>query len=131
VSKRPRVKESVLGLLAENKWMRFSELVRELKRPDKTVCVALTGVQSERLIKKDRDGGYVITKKGKATLVRLEYSSTVDGLFRKLGVERAAKVKSTLDELLAGGLPEPRLREVTRQLVGIFGEGESSSQPAR
>ena len=66
------VKVSVLELL-EKEPKRYSELVRDLGRPDKTVYVALTGLAESRFISKDEEGKYGLTDAGMRELERIRF----------------------------------------------------------
>lgn len=66
------VKVSVLELL-EKEPRRYSELVRDLGRPDKTVYVALTGLAESRFILKDEQGKYGLTDAGRRELERIRF----------------------------------------------------------
>ena len=66
------VKVSVLELL-EKEPRRYSELVRDLGRPDKTVYVALTGLAESKLVSKDEEGRYALTDAGRRELERIRF----------------------------------------------------------
>ncbi len=94
------VKSSILRLVKEGP-ARYSEIQRELGRPDKTIYVSLKQLLAAGLIGKDRDGAYMITGRGRAALVEEELEETAVDLVEKLGPERAGLVRQWLEELLA------------------------------
>lgn len=72
-----QVRLSVLGLLEEGA-RRYSELVKLLKRPDKTVHVTLRSLALSKLVAKDAEGKYVLTTKGRQELVRMRLVRAVE-----------------------------------------------------
>jgi predicted transcriptional regulator len=98
--RRRTVKSSILRLVEEVP-RRYSEIERELGRPDKTIYVSLKQLLAAGLIRKDREGTYVITRQGRAAIVKEELGETAVDLVEKLGPERASVVRQWLDELLA------------------------------
>lgn len=68
------VKVSVLELLAREP-KRYSEIVRDLNRPDKTVYVTLNALTDQKLVaKNDEDGGrYELTDEGRQELERIKF----------------------------------------------------------
>ena len=68
------VKVSLLELL-EKEPRRYSEIVRELRRPDKTVYVTLNALAEDELIAKDEaEGGkYELTERGRQELERIRF----------------------------------------------------------
>lgn len=68
------VKVSLLELL-EKEPRRYSEIVRELRRPDKTVYVTLNALADDELIAKDEaEGGkYELTERGRQELERIRF----------------------------------------------------------
>lgn len=62
-----RVKDRTLELLGRGS-RRYTELVNELERPDKTIFVTLRDLQQESLVQKDVAGRYILTEKGLQTL---------------------------------------------------------------
>jgi DNA-binding PadR family transcriptional regulator len=77
-SRRP-VKMRLLILLEKGGPKRYSELVRELKKPDKTVYTTLKALVTLKLAAKAEDGKYVTTDKGKEELKRMMLVSAVEG----------------------------------------------------
>lgn len=66
------MKVSLLQLLeAEPK--RYSDVVKELGRPDKTVYVTLTALMDSKLIAKNDEGRYVLTDAGRRELERIRF----------------------------------------------------------
>ncbi len=59
--------------MLEKEPRRYSELVRDLGRPDKTVYVALTGLAESRFILKDEQGKYGLTDAGRRELERIRF----------------------------------------------------------
>ncbi|HEV2139336.1 MAG TPA: hypothetical protein VGR53_10900 [Nitrososphaerales archaeon] len=72
MSREVPVKASVLELLAKEP-RRYSEIVRELGRPDKTVYVTLTALSKAKLVAKDDEGRYVLTDTGIRELERIRF----------------------------------------------------------
>lgn len=70
------MKMSLLSLL-ERGPKRFSELVRELERPDKTVYVTLKKLVAMKLVSKNEAGEYVVTEAGRRELERIELVSAL------------------------------------------------------
>ncbi|MGH9918737.1 MAG: hypothetical protein ACRD6W_07715 [Nitrososphaerales archaeon] len=68
----PTVKIAVLELL-EKEHKRYSDLVRDLGRPDKTIYVALTGLAESNFISKDEEGKYGLTDAGRRELERIRF----------------------------------------------------------
>jgi DNA-binding PadR family transcriptional regulator len=66
------VKVSVLELL-EKEPRRYSDVVKDLGRPDKTIYVALTGLAESKLISKDEEGKYGLTDAGRRELERIRF----------------------------------------------------------
>lgn len=68
------VKVTVLELL-ERGPKRYSEIVRELGRPDKTVYVTLSALSEQKLIRKNEDqaGSYELTEEGSQELERIRF----------------------------------------------------------
>ena len=66
------VKVSVLELL-EKEPRRYSDVVKDLGRPDKTIYVALTGLAESKLVSKDGEGKYVLTDAGRRELERIRF----------------------------------------------------------
>jgi DNA-binding PadR family transcriptional regulator len=66
------VKVSVLELL-EKEPRRYSDVVKDLGRPDKTIYVALTGLTESKLVSKDGEGRYVLTDAGRRELERIRF----------------------------------------------------------
>jgi DNA-binding PadR family transcriptional regulator len=66
------VKVSVLELL-EKESKRYSDLVRELARPDKTIYVALISLSDSKYVSKDDAGRYEITEAGRRELERIRF----------------------------------------------------------
>jgi|GEM_PF-3316539 len=66
------VKVATMELL-EKEPRRYSDLVRELGRPDKTVYVTLTALAESRLISKDEEGRYGLTEAGRRELERIRF----------------------------------------------------------
>lgn len=66
------VKVSLLQLL-EVEPKRYSDVVRELGRPDKTVYVTLMALVDSKLVAKNDDGKYVLTDAGKRELERIRF----------------------------------------------------------
>ena len=96
------VRLSVMDLLDDGP-KRYSELVRLLKRPDKTVYVTLRAFASSNLAAKDAAGKYALTGKGKQELIRMRLVSAVE-------LEVDPDVVSRLSETflaLRRGLAEP------------------------
>ncbi len=94
------VKSSILGLVKEAP-RRYSEIQRELGRPDKTIYVSLKQLIASGLIRRMPDGAYAITNRGKAALIEAELGETAAEIVTKVGPEKARAVKRCLDELLA------------------------------
>ena len=67
MSRRSTVRDSILQLL-DGAPRRYSDFVRELGKPDKTMYVALKQLFAAGLIAKERDGSYLITHQGLAVL---------------------------------------------------------------
>ena len=74
MSQEVPVKVSVLDLLSKQP-RRFSEIVRELGRPDKTVFVTLTALAVKKLVTKngDESGRYELTDAGRQELERIKF----------------------------------------------------------
>ncbi len=66
------VKVSLLELLTKEP-KRYSDLVRELGRPDKTVYVTLTALSDMKLVAKDGEGRYILTDMGRRELERMRF----------------------------------------------------------
>jgi len=66
------VKVSVLELL-EKEPRRYSDVVKDLGRPDKTIYVALTGLTESKLVSKDGEGRYVLTDAGRREIERIRF----------------------------------------------------------
>jgi DNA-binding PadR family transcriptional regulator len=67
------VKVSLLELLAKES-RRYSEIVRELDRPDKTVYVTLNAFTDQKLVaKNDKEGKYELTEEGRQELERVKF----------------------------------------------------------
>jgi len=66
------VKVSLLELLEEEP-KRYSDIVKELGRPDKTVYVTLTLLVEGELVAKNEEGRYVLTDKGRRELERIRF----------------------------------------------------------
>ena len=66
------VKVAMLELL-EKEPKRYSDLVRELGRPDKTVYVTLAALSDSTYISKDGEGRYIITDTGRRELERVRF----------------------------------------------------------
>lgn len=66
------VKVSLLELL-EGEPRRYSELVRELGRPDKTVYVTLNALTDQKFIAKNDEGRYTLTDSGRQELERIRF----------------------------------------------------------
>jgi DNA-binding PadR family transcriptional regulator len=66
------VRVSMLELL-EKESRRYSDLVRDLERPDKTIYVALTGLLEGKFISKDDEGRYGLTDAGRRELERIRF----------------------------------------------------------
>ena len=98
---------------------RFSDFSRELRRPDKTVYVALKQLLAAGLIAKEADRKYLITEQGKAVLSELGLEETSGDLVKKLGHEKARTVRRCLEALLAEDTSEdlPRRCERRRELI--------------
>ena len=64
--------------LLEDGPKRYSELVRLLKRPDKTVYVTLRALASSNLAAKDAAGKYGLTDKGRQELIRTRLVRAVE-----------------------------------------------------
>jgi DNA-binding IclR family transcriptional regulator len=75
-SKRP-VKMSILAILGRGP-KRFSELVKESKRPDKTVYVTLKELVAMRLVSRNEQGEYVVTERGRRELDRMRLVRAVE-----------------------------------------------------
>jgi DNA-binding IclR family transcriptional regulator len=106
--------------LLEDGPKRYSELVRLLKRPDKTVYVTLRALASLNLATKDAAGKYSLTHKGRQELIRMR-------LVRAVELEDNPEVVSRLSETyhtLRRGLAEP---ESARPEEGVRPWRESSS----
>lgn len=71
------VKVSVLELL-EKESRRYSDLVKDLRRPDKTIYVALTGLAESKFISKDGEGRYILTDAGRRELERIRFVRVAD-----------------------------------------------------
>ncbi len=98
---RRTVKSSILRLVDESP-KRYSEILRELGRPEKTIYVSLKQLLAAGLIRKEPDLGYVITEQGRRALVEEELEETAADLVKKLGLEKAQRVRQCLEGLLAG-----------------------------
>lgn len=59
--------------LLEKEPKRYSDLVRELGRPDKTVYVTLAALSDSKLVSKDEEGRYVLTDEGRRELERVRF----------------------------------------------------------
>jgi len=120
---RRTVKGSILQLLHETP-RRYSDFLRELGRPDKTIYVTLKQLLATGLIAKERDGMYAITEQGKAVLVQLELEETAGDLVRKLGHEKAGTVRRCLEELLADHTPKdsPKRSERRGELIQLLAD---------
>jgi hypothetical protein len=69
---RPLVKDSILDLLASGP-KRYSDIVRMLERPDKTIYQSLERLQKEGLVRKKTDGLYELSKeRSNQELARIE-----------------------------------------------------------
>ncbi|MDG7009135.1 MAG: hypothetical protein JRN06_13075 [Nitrososphaerota archaeon] len=66
------VKASLLELLTKEP-KRYSDIVRELGRPDKTVYVTLISLSEMKLIEKCEAGKYILTESGKRELERIRF----------------------------------------------------------
>ena len=75
---------------------RYSELVRELGRPDKTVFVNLRDLRGEGLVTKEGDR-YSITKMGRRELRRQSLKRFVD-ILAELDVDLSRKIAVWWDE---------------------------------
>ena len=115
------VKSSILRLVDESP-KRYSEIQRELGRPDKTIYVSLKQLLTAGLIRKEPDAGYVITEQGRAALVEEELEETAAALVEKLGPEKAKSVKHCLEGLLADRPSNdwPKRAELVHLLVDAF-----------
>ena len=74
MSQEVPVKVSVLDLLSKQP-RRYSEIVRELGRPDKTVFVTLNALVDQKLVTKNEDesGRYELTDAGRQELERIKF----------------------------------------------------------
>ena len=74
MSQEVPVKVSVLDLLSKQP-RRYSEIVRELGRPDKTVFVTLNALVDQKLVTKngDESGRYELTDAGRQELERIKF----------------------------------------------------------
>ena len=72
MSQEVPVRVSLLELLTKEP-KRYSELVRELGRPDKTIYVTLLALSEMKLIEKGEDGKYTLTDSGKRELERVRF----------------------------------------------------------
>jgi DNA-binding PadR family transcriptional regulator len=72
MSQEVPVKASLLELLAREP-KRYSDIVRELGRPDKTVYVTLAALSEMKFVAKDDEGKYILTDEGKRELERLRF----------------------------------------------------------
>ena len=74
MSQEVPVKVSVLELLSREP-KRYSEIVRELGRPDKTVFVTLNALADQKLVTKngDESGRYELTDAGRQELERIKF----------------------------------------------------------
>ncbi len=118
------VRGSVLRLL-EKAPRRYSDLTRELGKPDKTIYIALKQLSAAGHVAKNGNGTYLITEEGRAALVELELEETARDLVKKLGPERGATVRRCLEALVADtqeDLPGrlERRRELVLLLVDAF-----------
>ncbi len=66
------VKVSLLQLL-EVEPKRYSDVVRELGRPDKTIYVTLAALVDSKLVAKNDEGKYILTDAGKRELERIRF----------------------------------------------------------
>jgi DNA-binding PadR family transcriptional regulator len=66
------VKVAMMELL-EKEPKRYSDLVRELGRPDKTVYVTLAALSDSKYVSKDDEGRYIITDTGRRELERVRF----------------------------------------------------------
>ncbi|MDG6966174.1 MAG: hypothetical protein JRN58_00835 [Nitrososphaerota archaeon] len=66
------VKGSILELLKKGP-TRYSDLVRESRRPDKTIYVTLARLGESEFISKDEEGRYVLTDAGRRELERIRF----------------------------------------------------------
>ncbi len=110
------VKSSIL-LLVEGAPRRYSEILRELGRPDKTIYVSLKQLLAAGLVEKEREGTYLITDPGRAALVEEELEETAVDLVEKLGPGRASVVRLWLEELLAGYASEGSCKRLARSCL--------------
>jgi DNA-binding transcriptional ArsR family regulator len=89
------VREAILKILA-GKSPRYSELVRELGRPDKTVFVNLRDLRGKGLVTK-KDDRYSITEMGRRELRRRSLRRFVD-ILAELDVDLSRKIAVWWDE---------------------------------
>ena len=66
------VRVSMLEML-EKEPRRYSDLVRDLGRPDKTIYVTLIGLAESKFISKDDEGRYGLTAAGRRELERIRF----------------------------------------------------------
>lgn len=121
-----RVRDRTLELLSEES-RRYTELVNELERPDKTIFVTLRDLQQEGLVQKNQEGKYELTKKG---LQVLELNRETVKLGRKL----AAATEVGAFKGVTEGVLKIRLQRVytlATYLRLCYGEVPSGILPAR
>ena len=92
---RASAKMSLL-LLLEKGPRRYSRLVKESRRPDKTVYVTLRGLAALKLVAKSEGGGYVLTGVGRQELKRMKLIRAVEGEGDPEVIARLAGVYSAL-----------------------------------
>jgi len=111
------VREAMLKILAGMS-PRYSELVRELGRPDKTVFVNLRDLRGEGLVTK-KDDRYSITEMGRRELRRRSLRRFVD-ILAELDVDLSRKIAVWWDEECLS----PRWDDVkVPQYEGAFPDG--------
>ena len=115
------VKSSILRFVDESP-KRYSAIVRELGRPEKTIYVSLKQLLAAGLIWKEPDAGYVITEQGRAALVEEELEETAADIVRDLGPEKARRVRQCLEGLRAGRTSRdpPNIAELIHLLADEF-----------
>ena len=91
------VKERILTLLKEEKQLRYSDFVKRLEKPDKTIYVSLKELLKNNLVRKNERGVYELTEEGRKLAEELEVYRLLREVLERVDIEI---VRKNLEKIL-------------------------------